>query len=161
MHADDLRAVMVRDLQALLREVNLYPDDATPWQEVPGIANTGGTLVLHLAGNVQHFIGAVLGASGFVRDRDAEFGRRGVTRAELVAGIEKAIAVAERVFPTITEATMRSDFPIDIAGRKLNTARWLTHLASHLAYHLGQVDYHRRMVAPKSGTADTMALGEI
>lgn len=161
MQADDLRAVMVRDLRALKKEVNAYPDDVTPWQEVPGIANTGGTLVLHLAGNVQHFIGTVLGATGFARDRDAEFARRGVTRAELAAGIDAAIAVAERVFPTISDATMRGDFPIEIAGRKLNTARWMTHLVSHLAYHLGQVDYHRRMVAPKSGIAGTMAIDEL
>ena len=158
MNADDLRTVMVRDLEALVREVNAYPDDEGPWRAVPGIANPGGTLALHLAGNVQHFIGVVLGGSSYVRDRDAEFSRRGVPRAELAAGRRQAIAEANRVFPTLTAAQMDAIYPIEVGGKRLPTRRWLTHLTSHLAYHLGQVDYHRRMVAPATGTVGTMAL---
>lgn len=161
MQADDLRAVMVRDLRDLAREVQAYPDDASPWRPVPGIANSGGTLVLHLAGNIQHFIGALLGGNGYVRDREAEFGRRDVSRAELVAEVEKAVSDVERVMPTLSAARLAADFPVPMAGRTFTTARWLTHLVSHLAYHLGQVDYHRRMVAPASGTAGTMGLAEL
>lgn len=161
MQADDLRVVMVRDLRALAREVAAYPDDAAVWREVPGIANSGGTLVLHLAGNVRHFIGAVLGGSGFMRDRDAEFARRGVTRAELSREIESAIGEAERVFPTLTPERMAAEFPIEVGGRRVGTARWLSHLSSHFAYHLGQIDYHRRMVAPQSGTVGTMGVAEL
>jgi hypothetical protein len=161
MQADDLRVVMVRDLHALAREVMAYPDDDGAWRPVPGIANTGGTLALHLAGNVRHFIGTVLGGSGFVRDRDGEFARRGVARAELVREIELAIAEAERVFPSLTPERMTAEFPIEVGGKRLPTARWLTHLAAHLAYHLGQVDYHRRMVAPSSGVVGTMGLAEL
>lgn len=156
MQADDLCAVMVRDLRALAREVAAYPDDAAPWRPVPGIANPGGTLVRHLAGNVRHFIGAVLGGSAYVRDRDGEFARRDVTRAAMEADVAEAIAEAERVLPTLTPARMAAEFPVEVGGRRVVTARWLTHLASHLAYHLGQVDYHRRMVAPESGTVGTM-----
>jgi uncharacterized damage-inducible protein DinB len=161
MQADDLRAVLLRDLRSLAREVHAYPDDATPWRAVPGIANTGGTLVLHLAGNIRHFIGAVLGGSAYVRDREAEFGRRDVTRAELVEAIEQAISEAERVMPTLTPERLDADFPVPMGGRTFTTARWLTHLVSHFGYHLGQVDYHRRMVAPESGTAGTMSLAEL
>lgn len=161
MDADDLRAVMVRDLRALAREAAAYPDDAAPWREVPGLANPGGTLVLHLAGNMRHFIGAVLGGSGYVRDRDAEFARRGVARADLVAQVEEAIAQVERVLPSLDAARMAAEYPVELAGHRFATSRWLTHLASHLAYHLGQVDYHRRMVAPASGTVGTMAVGEL
>ncbi len=158
MDNDDLRVLMVRDLRALAREVSAYPDDASVWQAVPGIANAGGTLVLHLAGNVQHFIGAVLGGSGYVRDRDAEFGSRGVTRAALVAQVEAAIAQVERVAPTLSPERMRAVYPIEVGGHRMTTSRWLSHLVAHLAYHLGQVDYHRRMVAPASGTVGTMAM---
>jgi len=161
MQADDLRAVMVRDLHDLVREVQAYPDDASPWRPVPGLANSGGTLVLHLAGNIRHFIGALLGGSGYVRDREAEFGRRDVPRAELVAEVEKAVADVERVMPTLSTAMLAADFPVPMAGRTFTTARWLSHLVSHLAYHLGQVDYHRRMVAPASGTAGTMGLADL
>jgi Protein of unknown function (DUF664) len=161
MQADDLRVVMVRDLRSLEREVAAYPDDEGPWRAVPGISNTGGTLALHLAGNVRHFIGAVLGGSGFVRDRDGEFGRRGVTRAELGREIALAIAEAERVFPMLTPERMAAEFPIEVGGRRMATARWLSHLSSHFAYHLGQIDYHRRMVAPGSGVVGTMGIAEL
>lgn len=158
MDNDDLRVLMVRDLRALAREVSAYPDDASVWQAVPGLANAGGTLVLHLAGNVQHFIGAVLGGSGYVRDRDAEFGSRGVTRAALVAQVEAAIAQVERVLPTLSSERMHAEYPIEVGGHRMTTSRWLSHLVAHLAYHLGQVDYHRRVVAPASGTVGTMAM---
>ena len=81
MGPDDLRAVMVRDLRAVMREVSAYATDEDPWREVPGMANCGGTLALHLAGNIRHYVGAVLGGSGYVRDRDGEFLRRDVPRA--------------------------------------------------------------------------------
>ena len=161
MTADDLHAVMVRDLRALAREVSAYPSDASLWQEMPGITNTGGTLALHLAGNVRHFFGAVLGASGWVRDRDREFNARGIARGDVVREIEIAIAAADRVMPTLSAATMAAPFPIPIMGVQLPTARFLMHLCSHFAYHLGQIDYHRRVVAPESGTAGTMALNEL
>lgn len=161
MQADDLRAVMVRDLRALAREVAAYPDDESPWRPVPGIANGGGTLARHLAGNIRHFVGAVLGGSGYVRDREAEFGARGLTRAALAAEIAEAIAELERVMPSLSAERMAAEFPVEVGGHRFVTARWLTHLASHLGYHLGQVDYHRRMVAPASGTVGTMSVAEL
>ena len=104
MNADDLHAVMVRDLRALGREVSAYPSDAHLWQEMPGITNTGGNLALHLAGNVRHFFGAVLGASGWVRDREREFAARGIARAAVVPEIELAIAEVDRVIPALSAA---------------------------------------------------------
>ncbi len=161
MVTDDLRATMVRDLRALSREVTAYPSDESLWQPVPGITNTGGTLALHLTGNLQHFVGAVLGGSSYRRDRDAEFNRRDATRAELAAEVERAIAAVEATLPRLTPAQLEAPFPQEVGGKRLPTARFLTHLASHLAYHLGQLDYHRRMVAPGSGTAGTMSLAEM
>ena len=161
MSPDDLHSVMARDLRALAREVSAYPSDAHLWQEMPGITNTGGTLALHLAGNIRHFFGAVLGGSGWVRDRDREFNARGIARAEVVAEIALALAEVDRVIPVLSAATLAAPFPIEVQGRRLQTARFLMHLCSHFAYHLGQIDYHRRIVAPASGTAGTMSLTEI
>ena len=161
MDVDDLHAVMVRDLRALAREVSAYPSDAHLWQVMPGITNAGGNLALHLAGNLRHFLGAVLGASGWVRDREREFNARDVARAAVVAEIEIAIGEVDRVMPTLTDATLAAPFPVEVLGRRLPTGRFLTHLCSHFAYHLGQIDYHRRIVAPASGTAGTMSLAEL
>lgn len=161
MSPDDLRAVMVRDLRALSREVSAYPTDAHLWQSLPGITNGGGSLALHLAGNIRHFFGAVLGGSDYVRDRDREFNGRGITRAEIAGEIEIAISEAERVIPSLAPATLAAPFPVEFAGRRAPTARVLAHLCSHLAYHLGQIDYHRRIVAPESGTVGTMSVTEL
>lgn len=161
MSPDDLLVVMVRDLRALAREVSAYPTDAHLWQSLPGITNTGGSLALHLAGNVRHFFGAVLGGSEYVRDREREFSGRDIARAEIVAEIVIAIAEAERVIPSLTPETLAAPFPAEFAGRRAPTGRVLAHLCSHLAYHLGQIDYHRRIVAPGSGTVGTMSVTDL
>ena len=139
--------VLTRDLRGLMDEIESYPSDEALWQVAPGIANPAGTLALHVAGNVQYFIGAVLDRSGFVRDRDAEFASRGLPRAKLVAELEAAITAVQRALPRLSPAELAAEFPVPISGRRLSTVDLLVHLAAHLGYHLGQVDYHRRFVS--------------
>ncbi|HMA41138.1 MAG TPA: DinB family protein [Gemmatimonadales bacterium] len=161
MLSDYLVGAIVRDLKALGREVEAYPDDASLWKTPPGIANSGGTLALHLCGNVQHFFGAVLGGSGYVRDRAAEFNRRDVPRSEIAAQIQAAIAAAELGLAKAGDAVMARDYPEQIAGHTVVTGEWLVHLVAHLGYHLGQVDYHRRLVTGKGETVRAMAAPEL
>ena len=85
MTKQHLTRILLRDLGALQREIELYPDDAMPWKSVAGLPNSGGTLVLHLVGNLRHFIGGDLGGTGYVRDRKAEFSASKLSRTELVA----------------------------------------------------------------------------
>ena len=161
MLADDLGVVMARELRAVAKEVAAYPTDEALWRTVPGITNPGGTLALHLAGNLQHFIGKVLGGSAYVRDRDAEFGRRGEPRAAVVAEVERTIPAVVEGLKRVTAAQWEAEYPQEVGGKRLATRRFALHLCSHLAYHLGQLDYHRRMVAPDSGTAGTVSLAEL
>ncbi|HJQ66642.1 MAG TPA: DinB family protein [Gemmatimonadales bacterium] len=156
-----LTAVITRDLRAVRREIEAYPDDESVWKLPPGIANSAGTLALHLAGNVQHFFGAVLGRSGYVRDRAAEFSRRDVPRAEIAAQLDAGIAAVEQGLAKVSEQALSSDFPEPIAGHAVAGGEWLIHLASHLAYHLGQIDYHRRLVTGHTETVGAMALQEL
>jgi hypothetical protein len=158
---DYLVGAIVRDLKALGREVEAYPDDASLWKMPPGIANSGGTLALHLCGNVQHFFGAVLGGSGYVRDRAAEFSRRDVPRAEIAAQVQAAVVAAERGLAKADDAVMARDYPEQIAGHSFVTGEWLVHLVAHLGYHLGQVDYHRRLVTGNGETVRVMAAPEL
>ena len=88
-------AVLDRDLRALAREVAAYADERDLWRVAPGVPNSAGTLALHLAGNIQHYLGARLGGTGYVRDRPAEFAERGVPRVELLARIEAARAAVQ------------------------------------------------------------------
>ncbi len=156
-----LAALFRRDLNALRREVEAYPDDILAWHEVPGLTNAGGTLVLHLCGNLQHFIGSRLGNTGFVRDRPAEFSRRGLTRAELCAEVDRARQAVEQTLSGLAPAALGAPFPDTLAAHQFTTDDLLLHLAVHLGYHLGQVDYHRRAVTGRSVTIGAMALPEL
>ena len=152
--ATSLAAIFVRELNTLRMEIEAYPSEAELWRVVPGISNSGGTLALHLAGNLQHFIGAILGKSGYLRDRDAEFASRDVSRAELLRQVEEASATVRRTLELLDADALERTYPEPVAKVRLRTGDFLTHLASHLAYHLGQVNYHRRILtggAPLSG----------
>lgn len=156
-----IATVMTRELKALRREIESYPSDADLWELVPGIANPGGNLALHLAGNLQYFVGNVLGQTGYTRNRDAEFGSRDVPRAELLQEIDGAIAAVERGLSRVDDAQLAKPFPEPVGGVRTSTGAFLAHLAVHLAYHLGQVDYHRRIISGEGKTVKAMAVTEL
>lgn len=146
MYTDWIARVLIRDLDSVRDQLNAYNEEADIWRLVPGIANSAGTLALHLAGNIQHYIGAQLGATGYVRDRDNEFSARDVPRSELLEQIEAARTALEKALPDMGGDVLNSAYTIDVAGVRPSTGQFLVHLATHLAYHLGQIDYHRRAV---------------
>ncbi len=154
-----ITAIFERDLRALKREVEAYPEDGALWARIPGITNVGGNLVLHLAGNLQYYIGAVLGRTGYVRDRPAEFARHDVPRAELLREVEAARkAVMSALEGSID---LEADFPESILGMRVRTGDYLVHLATHFAYHLGQLDYHRRVVTRDAKAIDAVRPTEL
>jgi len=155
--ASAIGAILVRELTSLRQEIEAYPSDADLWRVVPGITNSAGTLALHLAGNLQHFVGSILGGTPYVRNRDAEFSAHGLSKAQLVAQVADAISAVEQTFLRLGPTDLESEYPEAVAKVRLNTGDFLIHLASHLAYHLGQVDYHRRIVTGNPATVGTVA----
>ncbi len=155
---ETLLKLLQRELAAVRREIEAYPDDESPWTEVPGLPNTGGVLVRHLAGNLQHFVGAVLGGNGYVRDREHEFKGAPWPRVRLLAEIDATIAAVTRVLPTLTAEQLSLPFPQRIYDYQLETADFLSHLAVHCGFHLGQLDYHRRAVTGSSSTIGPMSI---
>ncbi len=156
-----IRRLIVRDLTSVTDQVEAYPDDGSLWADAPGIANTGGTLALHIAGNLHHFIGTVLGSATYVRNRDAEFNARGASRAEIVKALKAAQHDVATSLENLPEDALAEDFPEQIGGAALSTEQALLHFAAHLTYHLGQIDYHRRFVtggAPVKGMLSAKAL---
>jgi hypothetical protein len=151
-----VQALFIRDLETLKREIAAFPDDKAPWVERPGVTNTAGTLALHCAGNIQHFIGAKLGGTGYVRQRDAEFARRGVSRAEIAAELDKAIAAVHSLDGK-TDADLPRVFPDAFGGKQVNIESLLFFLHGHLTFHLGQVDYYRRLTTGDNRIMDTIA----
>jgi len=145
-------AILDRDLRTLAREVEAYADERDLWRLPPGLPNSGGTLALHLAGNIQHYFGARLGGTGYVRDRPAEFALRGVPRADLLARIEAAREAVRAA--AAAPVDLSADFPEVISDAHIETEDYLVHLCTHFAFHLGQLDYHRRAV-----TGDPVGVG--
>jgi hypothetical protein len=156
---DNVLRMLHRELAAVQREVEAYPDDESLWRVAPGISNSGGTLALHLAGNVRHFVGAVLGGSGYKRDRDAEFSARGLPREHVSRELGDAMSQAVRALRGLDPAKLDAEFPIAVGpGLTLRTDVMLLHLSVHAGYHLGQIDYHRRMIAGDATTVGTLPM---
>lgn len=144
--ASDLGLMLMRELDGFRREVEMFPDDVSLWTVVPGITNSAGTLAVHVAGNLRGMIGAVLGSSGYVRNRDAEFSRRGLTREEVKAELDRTKNEIEPVIRTLDDAALAAPFPGDFHGMTMSTRRFLIALEVHAAFHLGQAGYIRRVV---------------
>src|SRR2546430_3338134 len=160
MLATWIAAIMSRDLRALGREIEGSRDEGDLWRGAPGISNCGGALALHLAGNIQFFVGTVLGATGYVRDRDAEFGRRDVPRTELLREIDAALAAVECGVARLSDAALYQPIARPPGGVDGTTGDFLLHLITHLTYHLGQVDYHRRLLTGEAGQIRSVGLRE-
>lgn len=147
---------LLRELRSLRLELEAYPDERLIWMLPPGLPNSAGTLALHLAGNLRHYVGAVLGGSGYVRNRDEEFSARDIPRAVLLDHIAEAERAIQAALPGLTEGRLSQPFPEPIRDHHLETGEFLIHLAVHLGYHLGQVSYHRRLV-----TGDVQGVGAL
>ena len=145
MLATELAALYSRDLARLIQELRAFPDTASVWKTVPGVSNAAGTLALHLEGGLRHFIGLRLGKIDYTRDRPLEFSARGVERDELIARLEAVQASIPNVIAALNDAELDAIDPQNGTDKPLTTRQWLIHLYGHLSYHLGQVDYMRRV----------------
>jgi len=159
--AADFALSLVRELEGFKRELALFPDDESVWTTLPGVTNSAGTLALHLSGNLQHFIGAVLGGTGYVRNRELEFGQRSGPRENIYAELDAAIAVVRKVLPGMSDEKLDADFPEAVMGSKFRTGTFLVHLCSHAGFHLGQAGYLRRIVTRDSTSSGPVPLGPL
>lgn len=158
MNPTHLKDILLRDLAALKREVEAYPDDASVWATPGGVKNSAGTLALHLAGNLHHYLGTVLGGTDYVRDREGEFGDRDLPRGEILARIDAAAVAVDAALTGMDPARLDEPFPAEFPWGTLNTGRFLLHLSVHFGYHLGQLDYHRRVVTGQEKGVEALSL---
>ena len=145
-YSQSLLALFTRDLNKLKEELSLYSDEAMIWKTESHIANSAGNLTLHLLGNLNHFIGATLGNTDYIRDRDAEFSEKNIPRHTLINDIDSTIGVLIDVLGSLSNEDLEKEFPLHIRDKKDSTGNTLIHLFGHLAYHLGQINYHRRLL---------------
>jgi len=161
MMTETLQRLFDRELRSLEAQLQAYPNESAIWATPPGISNSAGTLTLHLCGNLQAFIGSQLGGSGYARDRVAEFSRRDVPRDDLLAEIEKTRHVISRTLAEMSPERLDETYPMNFKDTQLATGTFLMHLSTHLAYHLGQIDYHRRMLTESAEPVAAMGILEL
>ena len=162
MHTEWTSRLLIRELSAFSRELDLFPDEALIWATAPGISNPAGTLVLHVCGNLQYFVGTILGNTGYVRDRDLEFSARDVPRSVLKAELAKTAEAVSTVLADLSEESLSAEYPDVLGGPRMPTGLFLGQLSSHLAFHLGQAGYLRRILTganESSGALSLKALG--
>ena len=143
---DALLTLFERDLRKLREEINLYADENKLWVVQEGISNSAGNLCLHLLGNLNHFIGAILGHSGYVRQRDDEFSLKDIPLGILTAQIDATIAVVQEALSGLLDTDLEGNYPEQKHGETVKMDFMLLHLLGHLSYHLGQINYHRRLI---------------
>ena len=146
MIIETLQKIFKRDLEKLKQEIASYHDEKNLWVVDKSITNSAGNLCLHLVGNLNTYIGAEMGKTGYVRDRDREFSQKNIPQDELVKMIGDTITVVENGINKLKEEDLEKEYPLLIFKEKTSTGYFLIHLAVHLGYHLGQVNYHRRLL---------------
>ena len=142
-----ITSLFERDLNKLAEEINLYKNEEDLWKIKEGISNSGGNLTLHLIGNLNHFIGAILGNTGYIRERDKEFSLKNIPRVQLVEDLKSTNEVIKNTLPLLLQEDLKKDFPVPINDKTSSTSFVLLHLLAHFNYHLGQVNYHRRLIS--------------
>jgi hypothetical protein len=146
MIKDTLKELIIRDLEKLKQEIQAYQHEEKIWYIEKSILNSAGNLCLHLVGNLNAYIGAEFGKTGYVRNRADEFALKDVPRAELAEKIENTITMIGKTFEMISEEQLNEKYPAVIFVKDATTGYFFVHLAMHLGYHLGQINYHRRLL---------------
>jgi hypothetical protein len=158
---EDVRKLLNRELEAFAREVELFPDDESLWRTTPGVTNSAGNLALHACGNLRHFVGGVLGGSGYVRDREAEFTTRSGRREDVARQLRETAMLVSDVFARLPREVLDAPYPRSHDGVQLRCDTFLLHLCTHLAFHLGQAGYLRRALTRDPRTSGALSLKEL
>lgn len=146
MLVETLRLLFNRDLLRLKSEIDLYKDESKIWIVEKNIANSAGNLCLHLIGNLNTYIGAEFGKTNYVRNRELEFSLKNISKKELIDKIDNTILVVDKSLQSITEEELKNEDQILVSDKKATLEFLLIHLTTHLTYHLGQINYHRRLL---------------
>ena len=140
-----------RDIRRLYKEMESYPSEQLIWQKTEGIANSGGNLCLHLMGNLNEYIGRILGNNPYQRDRPHEFSAMDIPQKELLTIIEETRENVVKTLENLDFEKLNELYPENVLGYEMTVSYFLIHLEGHLNYHLGQINYHRRILTFQHG----------
>lgn len=146
MLIETLKTIFNLDLLKLRTEIELYKKEENLWCTDKNISNSAGNLCLHLVGNLNTYIGREIGKTNYVRNRELEFSQKDVPRVELIKKIDATMVVVQDALSQLKEEELSKEYPLLVFDKKTSTEFFLVHLVAHLAYHLGQINYHRRLL---------------
>ncbi len=146
MIKEEIEALFIRDIKKLQQEIASYNDEVMLWKITGGIHNAAGNLCLHLVGNLNTYVGAILGNTGYIRNRELEFTLKHVPKATLLQDLEGLIVMIKETFGKLHDFQLQENYPIEVLGYPITKLYFLMHLLAHVNYHLGQINYHRRIV---------------
>ena len=146
MITNNLQSLFSRDLTKLKTEIESYQNEENIWKTDKNISNSAGNLCLHLVGNLNHYIGMTLGNSGYIRNRELEFSLKDISSVKLIQQVEKTIETVTLTLENVSKEELQKEYPSEPLGYPMTTEYFLIHLFGHLNYHLGQINYHRRLL---------------
>lgn len=146
MLKETLKYLFNRDLKRLISEIEQYSNEDDIWKIKGQLNNSAGNLCLHIVGNLNTYIGKELGKSNYIRNRDLEFSSKNIPRQELIQKVENTIVMINETLDHFDETLLETEYPVLVFENKTSTGYLLVHLTTHLTYHLGQINYHRRMI---------------
>ena len=121
MITESLIKLFTRDLNALKQEVSSYKKEDNLWLLDKDVTNTAGNLCLHLVGNLKTFIGASLGSTGYVRQRDLEFSQKNIPRTVLLQQVDETITIVTSTLKTLTAADLQKEYVRRVSEDKMTT----------------------------------------
>ena len=145
MLKDNLIKIFDRDIEKLRNEISLFENEENLWKVFGDIKNSSGNLALHLCGNLKHYIGYMLGGFEYKRERDKEFSAKNIPQNEIFQNIEEAKIIVLKTLTDFDESRYSEIFKEKISLGEVEIGQFLLHLLTHLNYHLGQINYLRRM----------------
>lgn len=146
MLTEKLANLFERDIAKLKTEMAAYQHESNLWITDGTIANSGGNLCLHLMGNLQYFIGHILGGSGYKRNRPEEFSLKNIPVASICAELDQVQKLIPETIRSVTPGQLEEIYPENVFQESMTTEFFLLHLYAHLNYHMGQINYHRRLL---------------
>ncbi len=141
-----LKTLFQRELGKLKKEIESYQEESKLWFVEKRISNSAGNLCLHLIGNLNTYLGKELGGTGYIRNRELEFSQKNIPRSELLMMLDATLLVVEDTLDQLPPEQLDKEYPVRVFDYSMTTGFFLVHLLAHLTYHLGQINYHRRLL---------------
>ncbi|NVJ86167.1 MAG: DinB family protein [Algoriphagus sp.] len=143
---ESFKILFDRELDKLEQELKLFRSTKNLWRVEGEISNSAGNLAIHLIGNLRTFIAHEMGGFDYTRNRDHEFSAKNIPLEEMLNEIQLLKRQVIETFQRMDDFVLNERYPIEKFGKPMTYGYFLLHLYGHFDYHLGQINYARRLL---------------